>query len=285
MRLIWVWIFLIMVLIASDRVMGGLKDFYFVAPRRGLIFVEDYYRLYRMNLHGDTASHLANIYYLKKGLKAAKSNLWWEHPSKTMGYGRSGWANEVMGGGYGEAEHAKYKELMKMRISLLLTQSYMRLASRYDRENLYWFHVEDYESLKYMKEWGGSGEEGEHYLKRGFRIALGLYGEARKYWEETKGYVDLIWEGRYEGGGRRSGELYRDIDLRGEGMDIMEDEAYKIYHRSNERYKREEKDYYMAEDYPEFNYDKVIKDRELRIKGNEEELSRMIRGQRVRGFK
>ena len=262
--------------------MGGLKDFYFVAPRRGLIFVEDYYRLYRLNLHGDTASHLANIYYLKKGLKAAKSNLWWEHPSKTMGYGRSGWANEGLGGGYGEAEHAKYKELMKMRISLLLTKSYMRLASRYDRENLYWFHVEDYEDLGYGLE---EGREGEHYLERGFRIALGLYGEARKYWEETKGYVDLIWEGRYEGGGRRSGESYRDIDLSGSGMGVMEEEVYKIYHQGDEEYKREEKDYYMAEDYPEYNYGKVIEDRELAIKRNREELKGMIREQRERGFK
>ncbi len=223
---------IIILLFFSEPALTDLKDFHFVPHRRKIVFVEDYYKLYRKNLYGDTAAHLANIYYLSFGLKAAESNKWWVHPTKSFAYVRYDWANPPYDKNgespFTEKHYIKYKELMKMRISLLLTKSYLKLGSRYDSANIYWFNIE------YYKE-----------LNKGFNIAEKLYKQAKAYWQKTKQYVDICWK-------------MAKIDLKGIEMDQMEDEVYKIYHMSDENYKRKIKNYYNKENYPEFNYNKII---------------------------
>ncbi len=221
-----------LLIVFAEPLLADLKDFHFVPRRRRVVFVEDFYKLYRHNLYGDTAAHIANIYYLKKALIAAETNMWWAHPVKSYGYVRYDWANpphdQDHEAPYSEKHHAKYKELMKMRICLLLTKSYLKLGSRYDSANIYWFNIEYYKDLL-----------------KGYGIAETLYKEAQKFWRKTKKYVDVCWQ-------------QRKIDLQGIEMDQMEDEVYKIFHMSDERYKREVQDYYNKQNYPEFNYDKII---------------------------
>ncbi|MDH4127188.1 MAG: hypothetical protein OEV44_00430 [Spirochaetota bacterium] len=263
-----------LIIIFIEPLSADLNDFFFTPQRRRFVFVEDYYNLYRRNLYGDTAAHLANIYYLKLALKAAETNQWWAHPTKSFAYVRYDWGNPPRNdrneAPYTEKHHAKYKELMKMRICLLLTKSYLNLGSRYDKANIYWFNSEDYENLPYIKK-----KNPEHYIKRGLRIAKTCYTEALKYWEKTKQYVKVCWDDSYPKGDPKA-KLFREIDLEGVEMDQMEDEVYKIYHQSDERYKRDIKDYYNKENYPEFNYDKVIKEKIEALKTKEQKLDEYI---------
>ncbi|GMT48966.1 MAG: hypothetical protein IEMM0008_0505 [bacterium] len=301
---------------------ANLTDFFFVPQRRRVVFVEDYYNLYRKDLYGDTAAHLANIYYLRLGLKAAETNRWWIHPTKSFAYVRYDWANPPRkrrhyfpfrkdDPPFTQAHHAKYRELMKMRISLLITKSYLELGSRYDRENLYWFNSKDYEDLPYIKR----GKNHEHYLIRSFRIAETCYKEAQKYWDRTKKYVRICWEGNYKytepymmsGNDSRTSVPYVDIDLQGIEMDQMEDEVYKIYHGGNltkeavdpelvgqviaqdpkylkkvKRYKEEEKHYFNKENYPEYNYDKIISEKIKALDHKRKKLKVLIKAHKIK---
>ncbi|MDH5682006.1 MAG: hypothetical protein OEZ36_10490, partial [Spirochaetota bacterium] len=236
-------ILLIFILVITvEPISASLEEFHFQPLRRRLIFVEDYYKLYRLNLYGDTAAHLANINYMTMALKAAESNRWWAHPTKSFAYVSYDWANPPRHNKsyypfrnydppYTEAHHAKYKELMKMRICLLLMRSYLKLGSRYESENIYWFHSEDYEDLPYIKR-----KNKEHYAKRGFRIARKAYKAAQLYWERTKHYVRISWEEKYKHEENPGGVLFREIDLQGVEMDQMESEVYKIYFGGNLRH-------------------------------------------------
>jgi len=214
---------LILSIFLTEPIFADMDDFFFTPQRRRLMFVEDYYKLYRKNLYGDTAAYLANIYYLGLALKAAKRGMW-DHPVRSNAYVRYDWGDQP----YDEKQHAKYKEIMKMRIHLLLTKCYLQLGARYDKENIYWFNKEYYVALK-----------------KSFNIAETLYKHGYQHWKETKKYVKICWDQRH-------------IDLKGPQMDQMEDEVYKIYHMADERYKRDVKDYYNKKNYPEYNYDKII---------------------------
>ncbi len=315
MRKIFLTIVLCMIVV--EPLSAELKDFHFIPQRRRIIFVEDFYQLYRQNLNASRSAQHTNIYYLQKALLAAETNYWWAHPTKAFAYVRFDWANPPRNSRlyrkfkgqlapYRESHHAKYKELMKMRISLLLTKSFLLLGSRYDRENIYWFNSQAYDNLPI-----NAKRKKEHYLVRSFKVARMYYIIAYQYWMRTKHYVRICKEGVYDHKLSNTSVLFRDIILNGIEMDKMEDEVNKIYLGGNldpdkeeilaeklkkldieinrfksienritsklkqiiklettaadrkykrlvKRYKEEEKNYYMDENYPEFNYDKVI---------------------------
>lgn len=275
----WLILVVCFFLFLSSDLQANLEDFFFTPQRRRLLFVEDYYALYRKNLKPDTASLLANIHYLQLGLSAAEKNLWWGHPVRSRAYARYDWVNPPNPSNHplGEktllypALYAKYKELMKMRISLLLTRNYLSFGARYDRVHLYWFHAQDYEDLPYIQR-----EKPEHYLKKSFRIAKRSYESAQKYWEKTKELVQLLWEGEYQSDEFSDSVPYRTLDLVGPELDRMENEVYEIYHQNDERYKKELLDFPFPEAYPKFNYDKVLEERLENINQKTQQLDQLI---------
>lgn len=291
-----VWIIVIIILLSSTPAFTDLEDFFFQPQRRVTIFVEDYYKLYRKNLYADRAAHIANIYYLKKALYAAENNKWWAHPTKCFAFVQYDWGNPPQNFGdkypyrkidppFTLAHHAKYREVMKMRICLLLTKSFLNLGSRYDRENIYFFNSKNYEDLPYLD------KKKKHHTHRSFDLAEGYYKEALKYWKKTKDYVKVCWEGKYKGPEADNDVLYREIDLQGTEVDQMEDEIYKIYHGGNlkgmaedpkylqkvKRFKEEEMDYFNKQNYPEFNYDKVIQDKLNDLEWKRKKLDEVIK--------
>ncbi len=231
---------------ASD--MG--KGIIFKDRNRQFIYVEDFYNLYRETLSNKSLNLSANIFYLQLALEAAEKNLFM-HPVKSMAYVRTDWSNKP----YNEEQHKKYKELMKMRISLLLTKNFLRLGSRFDKQNIFWFNVEY-----------------ANTLRKAFNTAQNCYQKAKIYWDKTKKYVNICYKlGKHGVDGKKG------IDCIGPEMDKMEDEVFKIYHQSSKFYKEDMKKYFYKQNdypnYPEYNFDKVISDRLKSLDRKRKELS------------
>jgi hypothetical protein len=71
-----------------------------------------------------------------------------------------------------ENDFQRYKALFKMHMSLLIIDSYLQLARRFDKEHVYFFN------LWFAKE-----------LKESFTIARYFYEISLNYWEEAKKYA------------------------------------------------------------------------------------------------
>ena len=124
---------------------------------RKLYYAEEFY-LYVMNLYYDNSNLLRNIRFMQWALKAPFDN-----PVRSLAKITD------------ECEFKRYKLLFKFHVTLLIVDSYLQLAHRFDKEHLYFFNY------IYAKD-----------LKDSFELSKFFYNRALIYWNEAKKYLPLI---------------------------------------------------------------------------------------------
>ena len=125
------------------------------AHARRLYYAEEFY-LYVMNLHYTSAPLERNIRFMQWALKAPFDN-----PVRSLALITT------------EDEFKRYKALFRMHVNLLIIDSYLQLARRFDKEHVYFFN------LWYAKR-----------LKKSFTIAEYYYKIGLNYWEESKKFAE-----------------------------------------------------------------------------------------------
>jgi hypothetical protein len=123
---------------------------------RRLYYAEEFY-LYVMNLYHTNPSLDRNIRFLQWALKAPFDN-----PVKSLALIQT------------ENDFKRYKALFRMHCNLLIIDSYLQLARRFDKEHVYYFN------LWYAQK-----------LKKSFTIAQYYYETGLNYWEEAQKYAVL----------------------------------------------------------------------------------------------
>lgn len=118
---------------------------------RRLYYAEEFY-LYVLNLHHTNPNLERNIRFMQWALEAPFDN-----------QVRSLALIET------ESDFKRYKELFRMHVNLLIIDSYLQLAWRFDKEHVYFFN------LWYAEE-----------LKESFTIARYFYEVALNYWDEVQ---------------------------------------------------------------------------------------------------
>lgn len=121
---------------------------------RKLYYAEEFY-LYVMNLYYTNPNLLRNIRFMQWALKAPFDN-----PVRSLAKITN------------EYEFKRYKALFRMHISLLIIDSYLQLANRFDKQHLYFFNY------WYAKD-----------LKKSFEIAMYYYKISLNYWNEVLKYA------------------------------------------------------------------------------------------------
>jgi hypothetical protein len=129
-----------------------------------------------------TSSTADNIWYLQVALNSP-----FKHPLQALCVIRT------------EEEHEQYKRLLRTRIAFLLSQCFMQLGYRYDKEEIYFFNHE------YAKE-----------LAKGFDMAKYYYHEAIAYWDEARRVAAEV-------------NRKRSVRLRGSLIEAIQDEARRIH--------------------------------------------------------
>jgi hypothetical protein len=126
------------------------------AHARRLYYAEEFY-LYVMNLHQVNPSLERNIRFMQWALEAPFDN-----PVRSLALIET------------ENDFKRYKTLFKLHVNLLIIDSYLQLARRFDKEHVYFFN------LWYAKE-----------LKESFTIARYYYETALVYWDEVQKFAAL----------------------------------------------------------------------------------------------
>ena len=129
------------------------------AQARRLYYAEEFY-LYVMNLYQVNPSLERNIRFMQWALKAPFDN-----PVRSLAIIET------------ENDFKRYKTLFKLHVNLLIIDSYLQLARRFDKEHIYFFN------LWYAEE-----------LKESFTIARYYYETALVYWDEVKRFTELASE-------------------------------------------------------------------------------------------
>ena len=144
---------------------------------RKLYYAEEFY-LYALNLYYTNPNLERNIRFMQWALQAP-------------------FDNQVRSIALIETEHdfRRYKSLFRMHVNLLIIDSYLQLARRFDKEHVYF-----YNKIWYAEE-----------LQESFTIARYFYQVAINYWEEAKKHA----AGADETPGRIN-------------LDYWEDEQYQI---------------------------------------------------------
>ncbi|MBN2403030.1 MAG: hypothetical protein JXN64_11605 [Spirochaetes bacterium] len=124
---------------------------YYTVPH----YLEDFYQLYGMKQHYNENSLRKNIDRLKTAL-----NCKFRHPSEALVKVES------------DEEYLKYRRLMFMHINILIMRNYLRIASRYDKQKIYFYNS------PFAKE-----------INESFDIAESLYREAIPYWGKAEKYA------------------------------------------------------------------------------------------------
>jgi|SRR6056297_976702 len=119
-------------------------------------YLEDYYQLYGMKQYYNVNSLRMNISRMKAALDSK-----FRHPSQALTRVET------------SQEYYKYRNLMYMHINLLIMRNYMRLASRYDKQKIYFYNMD------YAKE-----------ISESLDIAESLYREAIPYWNIAKKHAN-----------------------------------------------------------------------------------------------
>ncbi len=119
-------------------------------------YLEDYYELYCMKQYYNENSLRKNIERLKTALKCK-----FRHPSQALVKMES------------NAEYNKYRNLLFMHLNMLIMRNYMRVASKYDKQKIYFYNID------FANE-----------IKDSLDIAENLYKEAIPYWEKAKEYAE-----------------------------------------------------------------------------------------------
>jgi hypothetical protein len=121
---------------------------------RRLYFAEEFY-LYVMNLHYTNPNLQRNIRFLQWALDAPFDN-----PVRSLALIET------------ENDFQRYKSLFKMHMNLLIIDSYLQLARRFDKEHVYFFNL-----------WFANE------LRESFTVARYFYEISLNYWEEAKKYA------------------------------------------------------------------------------------------------
>jgi hypothetical protein len=137
---------------------------------RRLYYAEEFY-LYVLNLYYINPNLERNIRFMQWALRAPFDN-----PVRSLALIKT------------ENDFKRYKTLFKMHVNLLIIDSYLQLARRFDKEHVYFFN------LWYAKQLKESFEIADYY----YRIGLNYWEEAQKYAEEadrTPGRITIDeWE-------------------------------------------------------------------------------------------
>jgi hypothetical protein len=118
-------------------------------------YLEDYYRLYGMKQYYRENSLRKNIARLKTALQCK-----FRHPSQALVKIET------------EDEYYKYRNLMFMHINLLIMRNYLKIATRYDKQKIYFYN------LDYAEE-----------ISKSLDIARAYYQDAVPYWQESVKYA------------------------------------------------------------------------------------------------
>jgi len=121
---------------------------------RRLYYAEEFY-LYVLNLYHTNSNLERNIRFMQWSLKAPFDN-----PVRSLALIKT------------EDDLSKYKLLFKMHVNLLIVDSYLKLAKRFDKEHIYFYN------LRYAED-----------LKKSMIISKYYYQIALNYWEEVKKFA------------------------------------------------------------------------------------------------
>ena len=126
------------------------------ANARRLYYAEEFY-LYVMNLYYTNPNLERNIRFMQWALKAPFDN-----PVRSLALIKT------------ENDFNRYRVLFKLHMNLLIIDSCLQLARRFDKEHVYFFN------LWYAQD-----------LQKSFAIARYYYKVALNYWEEAKKYAEI----------------------------------------------------------------------------------------------
>ncbi|MGC8765326.1 MAG: hypothetical protein ACP5QT_05515 [Brevinematia bacterium] len=139
---------------------SDLKEYVFKPLRNKIRYKEEFFRLYNEWLYKDLDSTSRNIYFLELAYVVP-----FDHPIRAL----VPITNEV--------QYERYKNLLMMHITLMLTKEYINYGYMYMKENIYFFNDE------FKKE----------YLM-GYDIAEFYFESARKYWKEAINFAIMADE-------------------------------------------------------------------------------------------
>jgi hypothetical protein len=155
--------YLILILIALTLAPAGVHA-------RRLYYAEEFY-LYVMNLYQVNPSLERNIRFMQWALQAPFDN-----PVRSLARIET------------QNDFTRYKTLFKMHVNLLIIDSYLQLARRFDKQHVYFFNLWYAESLK----------ESFQIARYYYQIGLNYWGEVEKYaqaGEKLPGRIDIDeWE-------------------------------------------------------------------------------------------
>ena len=117
--------------------------------------LEDFYLLYGMKQYYNENSLRKNIDRLKIALECK-----FRHPSEALVQVDT------------EQEYYKYRNLMFMHINLLIMRNHMTIASRYDKQKIYFYNADFADDIK-----------------KSLEIARDYYSQAIPYWEKAREYA------------------------------------------------------------------------------------------------
>lgn len=141
-----------------------------ISHARRLYYAEEFY-LYVMNLYQVNPSLERNIRFMQWALEAPFDN-----PVRSLARIET------------ENDFLRYKTLFRLHVNLLIIDSYLQLARRFDKQHVYFFNLWYAESLK----------ESFHIARYYYQIGLNYWDEVKKYAQaggEIPGRIDLDeWE-------------------------------------------------------------------------------------------
>jgi hypothetical protein len=141
---------------------SSLEDYSYVPLRRKLKYAEEFYSLFRMNMHMGTENLNANIFWLLHALDAPFAT-----PVKALAKIET------------PRQWEKYKNLFTFQIYYLITDTYLRLGMRYEKPNILFFNY------KFKKE-----------IEDGLKIAKIYYERAGAYWKKAEKMIKICWQER-----------------------------------------------------------------------------------------
>jgi len=123
-----------------------------------VLYAEQYYKLYHLHFYQYPDDSMENIYYLELALKSDFAN-----PLYALARIEN------------KQEWAQYRTLFKMHVNLKLTELYLTLGSKYDKQAAYFFNAP----------WRAQNLDSLDKAEQSYRVALG-------YWREAVGWAARI---------------------------------------------------------------------------------------------
>lgn len=170
-----VFIFLLTIIIPLEKINGEDYQYqYFDKEKDKYVPFSDY--IPKVRLHYQTVPHYLEDYFLLYGLKqyynenTLRKNI--DRLKKALG-SKFRHPSEALVKIETEEEYLKYRRLMFMHINLLIMRNHMRIASRYDKQKVYFYNN------AFAKE-----------INESLGIAEKFYKDAIPYWEQARDYAE-----------------------------------------------------------------------------------------------